>query len=137
LPQQPIIQNTITIDAPFDQVWTAVVSTIADISMPIESIEKDSGLITTKVVVFVSGYAVAGAIDQVAEKPNVVAGTWKHGRYSFNIFVSSIDENTTKIKINSQIDAYVELGTMIMSWYRCYSKGVIEKQIFDSIRAKL
>jgi len=132
---QPTIQNTITVDATFDQVWAAVVSTIADISMPIESIEKDSGLITTKPVIFASGYEIRGDIEQVAEMRFFLGAMWKQGRYSFNVFVSSIGENTTKIKVNSQIEAYE--ASMTKRWHVCYSKGVIEKQIFDSIRAKL
>jgi len=41
------IQNSFPIEGEFDKVWTAIIETFSDLQLPIENIEKASGLITT------------------------------------------------------------------------------------------
>jgi len=132
---KPTIQDTDVIQAPFDKVWGAVVATLAEMALPIESIEKESGLVTTKFVTFASGILAEKEIDRIAQRPPVLLAIWSQGRYTVSIFVTSIDENTTKIKITTHIEAFE--NNLTKSWHVCYSKGVIERQILVSVRLKI
>jgi hypothetical protein len=128
---KPTIKDTETIQAPFDEVWRATVSTLAEMALPIESIEKEKGLITTRYVRFTSGWAAPKEIDLVAQKPSVFLGTWSAGRYTLTVLARANGKDSTKVKITTYIEAFEEY--MTRDWHTCYSKGVIEKQIFDSI----
>lgn len=132
---RPTIQDTDAIQAPFDKVWGAVVATLAEMALPIEAIEKESGLVTTKFVTFASGILAQNEIDRIAQRPSVFLGTWSQGRYTVSIFVTSSGENTTRVKITIHIEAFEDNVTK--GWYVCYSKGVIEQRIFDSVRSKI
>jgi len=132
---RPNIQYAVVIQDSFDRVWGPVVATLAEMALPIESIEKESGLVSTKFVTFASGILAQKEIDRIFQRPSVFLGTWSQGRYTLSIFVTSSGENTTKIKITTHIEAFEDNVTK--SWHICYSKGVIEKQIFDSVRSKI
>lgn len=133
---RPTIQDTDVIHASFNKVWGAVVATLAEMALPIESIERGSGLVTTKFVTFDSGLIADKQIDPIAQRPSIFLGIWSQGgRYTLSIFVTSSGENTTKIKITTYIEEFE--NNVTKSWHACYSKGVIEKQIFDSVRSKI
>lgn len=141
-------QDTFTIQSSFNKVWGALIATLSEQALPIKSIEKDSGLVTTDFFIFVdadsisikeafkkgSG-AVSEKIDIIAYRPKVFLGIWTKGRYFLNIFVKSEGVNTTSIKITAHIEAFE--SNIKRSWLVCNSKGVIEKEIIDSIKAKL
>lgn len=132
---RPTIQDTEIIDAPFDKVWGALIATLSEQSLPIETIEKESGLVTTKFVTFASGFMAERAINEVAVKPSGLLYTWSNARYTVSVFVTKSGENTTRVKITSHIEAFE--NNVTKSWMVCYSNGVIEKRIFDSIEAKI
>ena len=131
----PEIVDTFVFDAPFDTVWGATVATIADKSLPIEAIEKESGIITTKQVTFASGFLADREIERVAIRPSIFLGTWSNGRYSLSIYVNQISESQTKMTITSHIEALE--NNMTKSWHVCYSKGIIEVDVWESIRGKV
>ena len=135
VPIKPTIEDSITLQSSFNKVWTATVATLPEKALPIEVIEKESGLITTKFVIFTDGLIAQKAIDRVSQRPSVFMGTWEKGRYTLSIFITSEGENTTKVKITIYIEAYE--GNVTKSWNVCYSKGVIEKDIFEVIKSKV
>lgn len=132
---KPTIEDTQIMQAPFDSVWRATVSTLAEMALPIESMDKSSGLITTGSVRFTGGWAAPKEINRVAKKPLVILGTWSAGRYTLSLFVRPNGEDATRVKITALIEAYEDY--MTGTWHTCHSKGVIEKQIFDSIELKI
>ena len=132
---EPPIKDALTIQASFDEVWRATVSTLAEMVLPIESMDKGSGLITTRSVRFTGGWAAPKEIRRVAKKPSVFLGTWSAGRYTLSLFVRPNGKDSTEVKITTHIEAYEDY--MTGEWHTCHSKGVIEKQIFDSIELKL
>ncbi len=134
-PVKPTIEDTQIMQAPFDRVWTATVSTFAEMALPIESMDKGSGLITTRSVRFTGGWAARKEINRVAQKPLVFLGTWSAGRYTLSLFVTPNGKDATNVKITAHIEAYEEY--MTGKWHMCHSKGVIEKQILDSIELKV
>jgi hypothetical protein len=134
-PVKPVIEATQIMQAPFDRVWTATVSTLAEMALPIESMDKGSGLITTRSLRFTGGWAAPKEINRVAKKPSVFLGTWSAGRYTLSLFVRPNGKDVTKVKITAHIEAYEDY--MTGTWHTCHSKGVLEKQIFDSIELKV
>ena len=134
-PGKPTVEDTQVIQASFDQVWRATVSTFAEMALPIESMDRGNGLITTRSVRFTGGWAAPKEIDRVARKPSVFLGTWSGGRYTLSLFVRPNGKDSTEVKITTHIEAYEDY--MTGKWHKCHSKGVIEKEIFDSIASKV
>lgn len=133
--QQTAVVNSFVIDKPFAKVWGAAVATFAEKSLPVKTIEKDSGLITTDFVVFADGYYADDQIKSVSRRPSVLMGCWNRGRYSVSYYATAIDDNRTKISITPHIEAFEYNVTK--SWHVCRSAGVIEKELYDAIIAKL
>ena len=132
----PEIQNDFKINAEYDDVWSAVIETLAEMSAPIKSIEKESGLVTTDFVNFFSGYNQSAELDRIAEKPNYgILASWSRGRYKFNVFVRAKDDGQTAVKITTHIEAYENI--INDDWFVCHSKGVIENELFESITSNL
>lgn len=111
----------------FDDVWKQVVEVLSDENYPIESIEKDSGLITTE---FIS--TGGDQIQRIARLEKGMFFAWTTGSYKLNIFVVSIDDSHTRVKINPYIKAY---NYILESWkQRASSTGLIERSIFRRIK---
>jgi hypothetical protein len=133
--EKPTIKDTQVIQSSFDEVWRAAVSTFAEMALPIQSMDRGNGSITIGVVRFTSGWAAPKEIDQVAQKPSVLLGTWSAGRYTLSVLMRPRGKDSTQVNITTRIEAYEEY--MTRDWHTCHSKGVIEKQIFDSIASKV
>ncbi len=116
----PEIENQNTFAADFDKTWSALVETLSDQKWQIESIDKGSGLITTKPAVDKGGNTMACATQ--FDRGNTA---W------LNIFAKKTDSGT-RIKINATFHAMRE-GSAIT----CYSNGTIEGEIFKGIQENL
>jgi hypothetical protein len=132
---RPQIYNSATFSAPFDEVWSALISTLAEQALPIESVEKESGLITTKFVTFASGLLADERIDYYTVKPSGLLNVWNQGRYTISAFVTPSGEEAAVVRITTHIEAYE--SNVSKSWHVCYSKGVLEREIFNSIRSQI
>jgi hypothetical protein len=115
----PEIETQRTFPADFDKVWSAVIETLSDQKWQIESVDKGSGLVTTKP-------AVGGRAD-------VVCGTKydKDHKTWLNIFVKKTDTGT-RVKVNATFHAIREDDVI-----NCYSNGTVEKELFEAIRKNL
>jgi len=126
-PPRPIT-NTEIFQSSFGKVWGATVAAFAEKTLPIESIDKESGLITTKMVRTRRGLEIA-----------VIPATWALGntRFTLNLFAKPAGNQSTSIQINTHIEVNKSglLGTD--GWRVVPSKGVLEQEILDSIKAKL
>ena len=132
---RPGIEDSAIISAPLDKVWGAIIATIGDRALPFESVEKESGLITTKFVIFTSGMVTDEQIDRIAVKPSGLLNVWSQGRYTLNIFAMPSGEGATKVKITTHIEAYER--NVSNSWHICYSHGVLEQELLYAIRSKV
>lgn len=122
----PVVKDTEIFQAPFNRVWKATVATIANMALPVESIEKESGLLTTRFIRF-----SLTELNRIAQTPRTFLGVWSTGRYTLSIFVSSTSKDTTKVKITTHIEAFE--SNVTKTWHVCYSKGILERQILNSI----
>jgi len=128
---KPIISDTFVINRPFAKVWGATVATLAENSIPIKVIEKESGIITTEQIVFASGFGSDEKIQRIAQLPYVFMSVWNSGKYYLSIYITAGEQDTTNIKITTHIEGYESNPTK--RWHECFSKGVLENELHDSI----
>ena len=116
----PEIENQHTFAVPFEKVWAALVETLSDQKWQIESIDKSSGLITTKPAIDSSGGSMV-----CATKLDEAHKTW------LNVFVKATDTGA-RVKVNATFRAMREDQAIT-----CYSSGAIEKSLFEGISENL
>ena len=124
------VQSEFVIAAPYESVRLAVMESIADLGLPIEPVDKEGEALTTQVVTVPWEELV-----RIAEVPVIPDAIWYEGRYALEIFLSAIDEESTRIKITIDIDGYE--GNVTKKWYICFSRGVLEREIVGLIESKL
>jgi hypothetical protein len=116
----PEIQNQETFKADFDQTWSAMIETMSDQKWQIESIDKGSGLVTTK-----------AAIDKRGETMVCATQLDQEHRSWLNVFVKKV-EGGTRVKVNATFHAIREDQAI-----NCYSSGTLERELFKGIQANL
>jgi len=122
--------------ARYDKVWDAALMVLEDESIPIESAEKDRGLITTKFVNYSVGQQAHHDLEKVAQKPSATRlAIWSQVGYTLSILITPINDMSTKSKVTAHIEAYDRNVTQ--EWQKCISNGVIEDMILEKIRAQL
>jgi len=116
----PEIENSRVFKAPFDATWSALIETMSDQRWQVESVDKSSGLITTKPAKDRSGSTMACATKY--DEGNIVF---------LNVFVKAITDGV-RVKINATFNATRERQAI-----SCYSNGRLEKEFFDGIAKSL
>lgn len=122
---------------PFAKTWASTVEVMADGEWPVESIEKDSGLITTEFVN--TGSDVGNKYTDCPLGPRGVTG-FSQRRGKLSILVKSISENDTSVRINTHFEAFKGGGSLLggeAGWMLCNSTGLVEMDIFNKIKATL
>ena len=65
---------------------------------------------------------------------NTFGTTYKSTTYAFNVFIAELEENRTRVTVNTSItaikDATLAFGEGVMT---CYSNGRLETAILDKI----
>jgi hypothetical protein len=113
----PEIENQRSFAVDFDKTWAALVETLSDQKWQVESIDKGSGLITTKAAIDQRGATMA-----CATKLDEAHKTW------LNVFVKKVDTGT-RVKVNATFHAIREDQVIT-----CYSNGTLERALFDAIQ---
>ncbi len=116
----PEIRNQEVFTADFRRTWSALIETFSDQKWQIESIDRDSGLITTKPASDKGGSTMACPTQ--FDQGNTV---W------LNVFVKETPGGT-RVKVNATFHAMRE-GRAIT----CYSNGAIEREIFKGIQENI
>lgn len=116
----PDVETQQTFPADFDKVWSALIETLSDQQFPLETIDKASGLVTTKTMTDSRGETMVCAtrFDEAH-------------RTSLNLFVKKTDGGT-RVKVNATFRAMRDDQAIT-----CYSSGAIEKSLFDGIKKNL
>ena len=115
------------IEAPVDQVWTALVKRATDRSWPIKTIDKASGVLGTDFVMI--GRAGLLGFTGISDNPFWIV---EDGRQTVSVFVLKLDEKRTRIKPTMHYEAWVNsMGGR--QWTSVPSKGINEAQIATDI----
>jgi len=122
--------------ARFDKVWDAAIASLAEEQIPIDSINKNRGVISTKFVNYSVGPKAHQEIDAIAQKPSAARlAIWTQVGYTLNILITPINDMSTKVKVTAHIEAYDK--NVSQEWHECISNKVIENKIIEKIRAQL
>jgi hypothetical protein len=132
-PKQFTFDPVVTIDASFDDVWSAVVEFFAVGTLPIETIEKDSGLIVTS---WMDATEEQGYVDDrwcSCGSEFLSPEDWTRGK--FNIFAKSLGPNSTQLRVTCLYQqARGGLGSGIVT---CNSNGSLEAAIQRYVAVKV
>lgn len=128
------IAKAFPIEAPFDEVWQAVIESFAELQLPIQNMEKDSGLITTDWIDF-SGQKNTGYCDCGKPRFGLLEGS-RSGR--FNIFIKKTSGNSCEVNVNCMYrQTLVKLNGDFYKNKSCVSTGNLEAEMFELIKSKL
>nr|WP_320048479.1 hypothetical protein [uncultured Desulfuromonas sp.] len=139
LPQQVSVDKVREFSAPYDEVWAAIIASIAETNIGITTLAKDSGLIAMSNIGYDPIWAYEGTRGSVLGTPDLV----EQRIANFNILATSVSEEKTQVQVNSNFRMLLRTGNGSMafpfqrSWVQTYSKGTLEAKILDSVAAKI
>ena len=122
-----------TINGNYDDVWTAVVEYFAVGSLPIQTIEKASGLVVT-------GWMRAGesyvgedkTFCDCGKKSALATYMWTRGK--FNIFIKNLSDDTVDMRVTCTFQQNRGTYGGIVD---CNSTGYLEEQLHAYVQAKV
>ena len=123
------IDKSFNYTASFDDVWSAVVETIADLSVVFDKMEKDTGII-------ISGWKNAKGQDDNCDCGGLGLTREFDRRRKYNIFVIANKDGGVTLTVNIywQQTYGVANSTQIRE---CVSTGKLEKEIHTQVSIKL
>lgn len=126
-PEPRNITRTFDYGESYEEVWSAVVETLAEMNVPLEKVQKESGLITVSWMNYLDTEN-----DEYCDCGDVSVET-KDGR--FNVFVKDA-EDKARVTVNAHyVSTYTSAGETIE--LECVSTGRLEREITDRVQAKL
>jgi hypothetical protein len=122
--------------ARFNKVWDASIAALAEEHIPIDSMNKDRGVIGTKFVNYSMGPKAHNDLDAIAQKPSAQRlAIWSQVGYTLNILITPINDMSTKVKVTAHIEAYDK--NVSQEWHECISNKVLENKIIEKIKTEL
>jgi hypothetical protein len=121
-PTVPIESRHRTYTESFNKVWNIVIEMLNEDSLPISILDKDSGVISTN-------FVITGAWS-VTKKDSILE---PDAKYTLNILVKKINENTTELTINPHIERWVFNGWVDISG----RDTILQDKYFSRIEGKL
>lgn len=129
-PAPRTIINAFSFSTSLDTVWSATVETFAELNLPIDNMEKDSGLITTDWINFTGTgnkeWCDCGGLGIAVENSR---------RGKFNVFVKQTG-TTVSVRVNCQFQQVASLGGTVVN-RECVSTGSLESRINSLIASKV
>ena len=129
----PEQRKSAVILAPKDKVWKVLISTIG-MNWTIQTMDRESGLLTTKDGVVGVGYNNAG-MEEFVYPPQVFMGTWNGMRMSLKILAVENEPGKTTVTINAAYAVYED--NVMHSWVQAKSNGSFENQMLAGIEKKV
>ena len=119
------IQKSWTTPLDFDSVWSGVISVFADYGIPIQTLEKDSGIIISQTFGLPKDQT---NIDCGEPGLEIVQGTGA----KLTITIRSLESEGAQITINGQYQQrrYFDRKTF---YVQCFSRGILEQNFKEAI----
>lgn len=124
----PDLQNVFIINANFDEAWTALIETFADLNLPINNMEKGSGLITTDWMATDKTFCDCGSSGLTTATIEIMG--------KFNVFLKESSESSCEMKVNCLYEKTIYYG-MGPKKYSCISTGKLELSMYELIKDKV
>ena len=123
----PPWDRSVTVNAPFDEVWEALIRLASDSGWPIATLEKDSGLLSIEDASVGTGWRF--------DCPTGFTTVMTDIRVRMSFVVRNIGD-TTEVTANIRARGFEEsiLTDNNYGWSDCESLGYAERAIQDSIR---
>jgi hypothetical protein len=126
-PPTPAPRAAVAIRAPRETVWSATVNVLADRSIPVKSLDRAAGLITTEEI-----NIPAAETKQAGECRKSALRTTYPGRAQYTIIVSG-DASAT-LRITSRLTTAPGYGVMVDE---CVSRGFLEQRLEQAVRDRV
>jgi len=130
-PKPRQIMNSFPIEESYDSTWSALIETFAELHLPIQNMEKDSGLIITDWIEF-TGQSNEDYCDCGGLGINIEVN--RLGK--FNVFIKKITKDSCQVTVNCQYKQTIRFGDTVGE-RKCISTGNLEREIFDLIKEKI
>lgn len=135
-PEPQPMQDTEFYLARYDNVWETTLEALRHESIPVGSMDREKGLITTTFVNYSAGPQAHHGVESIARRPyDPRMAIWSQVVYKLTIHITPITDMSTKVRITARIEAYDKNVTR--EWHECLSLGVIENEFLGKIRARL
>lgn len=122
--------------ARFDRVWDASIEALAEEQIPVDSANKDRGVISSKLVTYSSGPEAHRDLDAIAVRPSSRSPVlWSQVRYTLSIMVTPVNDLSTRVKVTAHIEAYDR--NVSREWHECISSKAIEARIIEKIKTQI
>jgi hypothetical protein len=121
----PLVEfkDEFTTGADFNKTWAAVVDVLSAHNFPVESIERESGLVTTDWVSL--GYGT-----KTCSCPGSILAVFSNHRMKVSVFVKVAGEGTS-FRIRCHFEGFD--SNIMKQWTTCNSLGVTEKTLSENI----
>lgn len=129
---------------PFPTVWKAIHNALETMSCRVET-EKYSqsgddnlfkGNIRTENWIFITGEdSTLDVLEKYGVVPTIRAGRWVSGRAQFKFIVREKDDETTDVRLTTEISGFEEYVTQKVHFWN--SNGVLDAQILEKIKKAL
>lgn len=135
LPTQTNINRSQIYNAPFNDVWEAIIEQIAESNLSITTLERDSGIIAISNSNYDPSWAEEGTRGETLGVPDVVTQRVAN----FNIFAKEEGQNEIKVRVNTSFRMLIRSGNgseiypFNSTWYDSYSNGTLERLILEGI----
>ena len=118
-------------DASFEEAWDAVIEAFAEHNIPIDNMEKDSGIITTD--------WFPSSKDEMDCGSAGFLGYDRNRKARFNVFVHDSDSEMgrVEVQVNTAFQASRYVDNNLVGEVECSGKGILQKKFHDAIQARL
>jgi hypothetical protein len=124
------VEDSRSYAAPFDAVWAGAVGAVSALALPIQAIEKESGILATGLA-----NCGEGRMQEIGDPPSIFLAVWWQGRYSLSVFVRTAETGEVLVRVTTHIEAFE--SNLSGKWHKIQSRGVLEKEFLDAIAASL
>jgi hypothetical protein len=131
-PKKFSFNPVVTIEADYDAIWAAVVEYFAIGNLPIDTIEKDSGLIVTSWMDAGAGMAEDKRLCDCGGA-GLASVYWSRGKFS--VFVKKLDGGKADLRVTC---TFQQKRKFMDAWntVNCSSTGFLESRIHEYVKAK-
>lgn len=132
LPAALAAQPSRTFTAGLDQVWSALVMELAEQRIPVDSQDKDAGVIRGQYIL-PSSDSNPWVSRYTTQKVRSLSG-WTDVQINYAFFVTRRGTQSTEVKLDLGV-AVFNVWTSI--WRSMLSNGTIEREMFDEVQGRL
>lgn len=137
--QRTDIQKSQVYSATIDQVWEAIIASVAEANFPITTLEKSSGIVAIANQPYSLGLANEGKRGSACGQTDAVV----ERLCTFNIVATVVSADKTKVQVNMAMRMRIRSGNGSQMcpfndwWADSYSNGRLETGILSGIQTRL